>query len=203
LKEGDYRQVFYSEVMNALGYGKNGAGFRAIASAVPYVAVAAEPGNAAAAFLAAASFVDWNRDHVRPNNSPEARLEAAARLFAETDVMTLADADDISRNACKGMQRVLTAGGHVGRGRAAAIIANVVVPFAMARRRIDSVPDWLPPEDVCAPVRRVACRMFGGDHNPRTWYATNGLLIQGLIQIDREWCERLHPECIGCGTEAA
>lgn len=203
LRAEDDQQVFYSEVMNALGYGKNSDGFRAVASAVPYVAVAAEPGNAAAAFHAAASFVDWNRDRVRPNNSPVARLEAAAKLFTETEVMSLAEAKDMSQAACKQIMSVLIAGGHVGRGRAAAIIANVVVPFAMARGAIRDAPIWLPPEDVCEPVRRVAFRMFGGDHNPRTWYATNGLLIQGLIQIDREWCARLHPECIGCGTEAA
>jgi len=203
LKGGDHRQVFYSEVMTALGYGKNSAGFRAVASAVPYAAVAAEPENAEAAMLAAAAFVDWNRDHVRPNNAPESRLAAAARLFTETDVMTLADVEDVSQESCKRILSVLTSGRHVGYGRAAAILANVVVPFALARKRIRDVPAWLPPEDICEPVRKVAARMFGGDHNPRAWYATNGVFIQGLIQIDREWCARLHPECIGCGAEAA
>lgn len=203
LKAEDHRQVFYSEVMNALGYEKNSAGFRSIASAVPYSVVAAEPGNSTAAFLAAASFVEWHRDRVRPNNSPESRLAAAAKLFTETDVMSLAETKDISQRECKRMLSVLISGGHVGRGRAAAIIANVIVPFAMARGAVHEAPLWLPPEDVCEPVKRVAFRMFGGDHNPKSWYATNGLLIQGLIQIDREWCSRLHPECIGCGTEAA
>jgi len=203
LKTDERRQVFYSEVMNALGYGKNSEGFRAVASAVPYAAVAAEPGNAAAAFLAASAFVGWNRDRIRPNNAPEARLEAAAKLFTETDVMALAEADDMSRAGCRRMMGVLTAGGLVGRGRAAAILANVVVPFALATGRVRDAPEWLPPEDICLPVRRVAFRMFGSDHNPRAWYATNGLFIQGLIQIDREWCARLHPECVGCGAEAA
>jgi len=81
LRAEDYRQVFYSEVMNALGYGKNSAGFRTVAAAVPYAAVAAEPDNAAAAFLAAAAFVDWNRDHVRPSNSPELRLGGGAAFY--------------------------------------------------------------------------------------------------------------------------
>jgi len=202
LQEGEVRQVFYSEVMAALGYGRNAAGFRAVASAVPYDVLSAEPETAETAFLTAASFVDWNRQHVRPNNSPEARLMAAARLFTETDVMSLADADDVSEGVCRQMMSVLTTGRHVGRGRAAAIIANVVVPFALARQGIREVPGWLPPEDLCEPVRRVAVRMFGRDHNPRAWYATNGLFIQGLVQIDREWCARLHPDCIGCGAEA-
>jgi len=203
LKEEDLRQVFYSEVMNALGYGKNGAGFRLVASAVPYSALSAEPGNVAAAFRAVASFVDWNRDRVRPGNSPEARLDAAARLFTETDVMSLMEANDFSQASCRRMLSVLRTGRYVGRGRAAAVMANVVVPFSLARGLVRDAPPWLPPEDISEPVRRVAFRMFGGDHNPRTWYATNGMLIQGLIQIDRERCARLHPECTGCEAQAA
>jgi len=200
LRSDDRRQVFYAEVMNALGYSRNGVGFRAVAAAVPYAAVVAEPGNASAAFLAAATFVAWDRDRLRPNNAPEARLASAARLFTETDVIALADVEDLSRDSCMRMLAALTAGHFVGRGRAAAILANVVVPYAMACGRVRELPGWLPPEDVCADVRRVAGRMFGGDHNPRAWYATNGLYIQGLIQIDREWCARLHPACSGCGS---
>jgi len=203
LKTENPRQAFYSEVMGALGYGGNGAGFRAVATAVPYAVVAAEPDNVESAFLTAASFVNWNRGQVRPNNLPEVRLKAAARLFLETRVMALAAADNLSVRSCREMVTALTYGGLVGRGRAAAIVANVVVPFALACERVHDMPTWLPPEDVSVPVRRVACRMFGGDHNPRAWYATNGLYIQGLIQIDREWCTRLHPECVGCITEAA
>lgn len=201
LKTEDYRQVFYAEMMNALGYEKNSVGFRAVASAVPYDVMRSEPENASAAFLAAATFVEWNRDRIRPNNTPEARLRSAAMLFTETDALALSEADDVSREACRRMISILTQGHHVGRGRASAMLSNVIVPFALARGRVGDVPDWLPPEDICAPVRRVACRMFGGDHNPSVWYATNGIFIQGIIQIDREWCARLHPECIGCGME--
>jgi len=196
----DFRQAFYAEVMAALGYGRNSAGFRAVASAVPYAAVMAEPENAVAAFRSAATFVSWDRRHVRPNNAPNVRLAAAARLFVETDVMGLAEVEDVSRESCKRMLAVLTAGRIVGCGRAAAILANVVVPFALARRRIRDMPTWLPPEDICEPVRKVAVRMFGGDHNPRRWYAANDVLIQGLIQIDREWCARYHPDCLDCGV---
>jgi len=201
LKTEDYRQVFYAEMMNALGYAWNSMGFRAVAAAVPYSVMCREPENVSAAFLSAATFVEWNRHRVRPNNAPEVRLQSAARLFVETNALALSKADDVSREACGHMMEVLTEGRHVGRGRAAAMLANVIVPFALARGQVHDVPDWLPPEDVCAPVRRVAYRMFGGDHNPSAWYSTNGLFIQGLIQIDREWCARFHPACVGCEME--
>ena len=86
----------------------------------------------------------------------------------------------------------------MGRGRAAAILANVVVPFAMAEDRAPNCPDWLPPEDVSAPVRLTAFRLFGRDHNPAALYSSNGLLIQGLLQIHRDYCLQLHPDCRRC-----
>ena len=59
-------------------------------------------------------------------------------------------------------------------------------------------PAWLPPEDISQPVRLTAFRLFGRDHNPAAVYATNGLLIQGLLQIHRDLCLRLHPDCDDC-----
>jgi len=200
LKAGNPQQVFYSEVMGALGYGGNSEAFRTIAAAVPFAVLMAEPESACSALCTAATFVTWRDDRVRPGNLPMRRLKAAARLFAEANVMAMADVGNVSKCACKAILAGLTAEGCVGRGRAAAIIANVIVPYAMACGHISSVPDWLPPEDISTPVRRIASRMFGGDHNPRVLYAANGLMIQGLIQIDREWCMRLHPECASCAV---
>ena len=90
-------------------------------------------------------------------------------------------------------------GSLMGRGRAAAVIANVVVPFAMAEGHVREVPEWLPPEDVSRPVRLAAFRLFGRDHNPARCYASNGLLIQGLIQLHRDLCLVHHPDCARCG----
>ena len=86
----------------------------------------------------------------------------------------------------------------MGRGRAAAILANVVVPDAIAEERVAEPPAWLPPEDISQPVRLTAFRLFGRDHNLAAVYATNGLLIQGLLQIHRDLCLRLHPDCDDC-----
>ena len=110
----------------------------------------------------------------------------------------LADTSDFSRSGCRDMVMAMSRDGYMGKGRAAAVLANVIAPFALAEGRIGEVPDWLPPEDVSSPVRLTAFRLFGRDHNPSAHYANNGLLIQGLLQIHREFCLRLHPDCGRC-----
>ena len=192
------RQIFYEEVMGAFGYGRNSGSFRAVARAVPLAALDAEPEYAAGAMLAAAGFFEWDRSDLRPRNRPEQRLCAAAAIFTGTDMMELADADDFSRRSCRRMLGAMTKGGHLGRGRAAAVLANVVVPMALAEGRIGAPPDWLPPEDLSRPVLLAASRLFGRDHNPAALYSRNDVLVQGLIQIHREFCLALHPDCLGC-----
>ena len=100
------------------------------------------------------------------------------------------------------MIRVMTDGRRMGRGRAGAILANVVVPFALGSGRISGVPGWLPAEDLSAPVRLTAFRLFGRDHNPSAFYSANGLHIQGLIQIHRAFCLQVHPDCGACALVA-
>lgn len=194
----DAREVFYAEMMNALGYRCNSRGFRSVARTVPYAAVASEPEIAEGAFLGAAQFVDWCRGELRPNNAPEARLRAAARLFGTTPVMDLMEATDFSSAGCRAVVSLLTTDRLMGRGRAGAVLANIVVPFALATGGVTSVPGWLPPEDVSRPVRLTAFRMFGRDHNPSRAYASNGLKIQGLLQIHRDYCLQVHPDCSAC-----
>lgn len=195
-------QVFYEEVMNALGYRHNSRGFRQVAESVPYDRIAAEPENAEGALLAAGEFVDWFRCGIRPSNLPEVRLAAAARLFTETSAMDLSSVSSASPADLKAMVREMSHGGIMGRGRAAAVVANVVVPFALACGGIREVPGWLPPEDVSEPVRLTAFRMLGRDHNPPAWYSANGLKIQGLIQVHRDYCLQVHPDCRGCALAA-
>ena len=196
-------QVFYEEVMGALGYRRNSRGFREVAKAVPYAMVAAEPWNAESAMLSAARFVEWDRGLSRPGNSPELRLAGAARIFTETDVAGFADAASFSPGDLRGMVRELSFRGFMGRGRAAATIANVVVPFALAEGRLESAPEWLPPEDLSSPARLTAYRMLGRDHNPAAFYSGNGLRIQGLLQIYRDFCLQVHPDCGECALAAS
>ena len=191
------RQVFYEEVMTALGYSRNEEQFRHVAERVPLDALPEEPASAKTAMLTAGGFEEWCRTGARPGNAPEQRLAHAAEIFTETPTMGLADAGDFSRQACRAMVTAMCGNRFMGRGRAAAIVANVVVPFAIAEERAPC-PEWLPPEDISEPVRLTAFRLFGRDHNPAALYSGNGLLIQGLLQIHRDNCLQLHPDCASC-----
>lgn len=190
-------QLFYEEVMTALGYKGNSHHFRAIAKKVPYDRLIAEPENAVAALQSAGEFISWNRLAGRPSNHPFARLAAAAALFTETDILSALEVTDFTPKGCRALIRLLTQKKLMGRGRAAAILANVIVPFAIYEGRITEL-DWLPPEDISQPIRLMAFRLLGSDHNPAKMYARDGLRIQGLFQIDRMFCTAIHPECNAC-----
>ena len=197
------RQVFYEEVMAALGYSRNTSQFRHVAELVPIGDLPREVAAARSALLVAGGFEDWNRIGLRPWNQPERRLSDAAAVFTSTPTMDFADAADFTAAACRAMVSAMCGrrnegSGCMGRGRAAAILANVVLPCAIAEERVSEPPAWLPPEDISQPVRLTAFRLFGRDHNPAAFYARNGLRIQGLLQIHRDLCRRLHPDCGGC-----
>ena len=199
---GAERQVFYEEVMNALGYVRNSAPFRRVAERLPIDSLPTDVAAAKTAMLVAGGFEEWDRTNLRPHNSPERRLENAASVFALTPTMTLSEACNFDRGACRTMIRQMRGERFLGRGRAAAILANVIVPFALAEERVSEIPDWLPPEDLSEPVRLTALRLFGRDHNPAAFYSGNGLHIQGLLQIHRDYCLQVHPDCSRCGLDA-
>jgi len=191
-------QVFYEEVMNALGYKRNTAPFRRVAERLPIAELPTDVEAARTAMLVAGGFEEWDRTGMRPHNTPERRLESAAAIFSLTATMSLAKAVDFSVPSCRSMVRTMRGEGYMGSGRAAAILANVIVPFALAEERTSKIPDWLPPEDLSEPVRLTAFRLFGRDHNPVAFYAGNGLFIQGLLQIHRDCCLQVHPDCGDC-----
>jgi len=192
-------QVFYEEIMTALGYKKNARQFRHVAERVPVSCLPTEPAAARMALRVAGGFEEWDRSGCRPHNTPGRRLERAADVVTSTPIMRLADASDFSRDACRAMVVTICGERYMGRGRAGAILANVIAPFALAEGRTSQLPEWLPPEDVSEPVRLTASRLFGRDHNPTALYSTNGLLIQGLLQIHRDCCLAHYPDCGGCG----
>ena len=195
---GERRQVFYEEVMTALGYKRNQAQFRHVAERVPIRELPADVSVARTMLLTAGGFEEWDRTGYRPLNTPEQRLANAASVFTETPMMGMSEAADFSSSACRTMVKAMCGEGYMGKGRAAAVLANVILPFALAEERVSAIPDWMPPEDLSEPVRLTAFRMFGRDHNPAAFYATNGLLIQGLLQIHRDYCLQVHPDCTEC-----
>ena len=192
------RQVFYEEVMTALGYKRNQAQFRHVAERVPIRELSADISVARTMLLTAGGFEEWDRTGYRPRNTPERRLASAAAIFTETPTLEMSESADFASTACRMMVKAMCGEGYMGKGRAAAVLANVVLPFALAEERVSAIPDWLPPEDLSEPVRLTAFRMFGRDHNPAAFYATNGLHIQGLLQIHRDYCLQVHPDCTAC-----
>ena len=196
--QGKREQVFYEEVMTALGYKKNQAQFRHVAERVPIGELSGDVVLARTMLLTAGGFEEWDRTGYRPNNTPEERLAHAAEVFTLTPTLEMSGAADFSGAACRTMVKAMCGEGYMGKGRAAAVLANVILPFALAEERVSTIPDWLPPEDLSEPVRLTAFRMFGRDHNPAAFYATNGLLIQGLLQIHRDCCLQVHPDCTEC-----
>ena len=85
----------------------------------------------------------------------------------------------------------------LGAPRIAALAANVFVPFAIASGAAKEPPDWLPPEDISGKVRLAASRLLGRDHNAAL-YSSNGVCLQGFLQIVRDCCMRSHPGCASC-----
>lgn len=210
VRRGDHAQTFYEEMMAAFGYKHNVAPFRALAERIPWRDLpnakdAAEAVLACAAEMDIARRVPWRTANVRPVNSPSRRIGDAAALFAGALpelLLRLNSCDLATREGQKAAQKLLRTEGRVGADRAAAMLANVVTPFALAEGRLSRVPDWLCPEGVCAPMRLTAFRLLGRDHNPAL-YSGNGLLLQGLIQVHREFCLAVHPDCSTCALVPA
>ena len=178
LRVGDPEQVFYEEMFAAFGYAKNSVPFRVLAERLPLQdlpaseEMACEALNSVAA-LEVAETHPWCRANIRPANRPEVRMMDAAALFTG------------------GKPR------HLGSRFLAALMANVIVPYAIARGVVKDVPRWLPPECANGVTRLAAFRLFGRDHNPAL-YSGNGVLQQGLIQIHRDYCLAAHPDCVAC-----
>ncbi len=206
VRRPDRAQAFYAETLAALGYKQNAAPFRQLADQLPWRSLPDSPAAALASLscvaeMAVAPTAEWRRANVRPANSLERRLAAAAALFAGTCPSLLERFDECDLMARSGQQAacdILCAAGHLGRPRAAAILANVLVPFARAEGRIGRIPDELIPEETNSVVRLAAFRLLGRDHNPAL-YSGNGIYLQGLIQLHRDFCLSAHPDCASCG----
>lgn len=169
--------------------------------------------------------LEWHLHHSRPQNSPVRRIAAASALFSGLrdllcDVEHLALMpggawfEQVSKRIeshCEWPfwnQRLTFASSPVqdhpiallGETRLASIITNVIFPFVAAEEALphDAIL-YLPPEEVSAPMRLTALHLFGRDHNPAVFYADNGLLQQGLLQIYLDFCLDSGPDCENCG----
>jgi hypothetical protein len=258
---GDRHQLFYEEVMAALGYKHNQLPFRLLARLLPVASLGIPRETAYARLLGAARLlpqpetapdeegrafiralwdlwwrdatetlpdgVTWRLHNLRPLNSPVRRLAAAACLFSgmytvrhELDGLSSETGSSWHDRALACLadrcvwpfwnQRVAFSSmpdaketALLGASRAAAIITNVVLPFAAAEEALPrDTLEHLPPEDLSAPMRLTAFHLFGRDHNPAL-YAGDGLLLQGLLQIHLDFCLNAKPGCDACALCAA
>lgn len=193
----DRRQTFYEETMAAMGCKANAPQMREIAMRLRHESMSDNPHIALLSLMSVAGLVEWDRRGTRPANTPTRRLEAAAQLFAGRDPLNEIDRCDLStQGGIKQAMEILSAP-TLGARRGAVIMANVVIPFAIAEKQIKEVPAKLPPEDISSPMRIAAFRLLGRDHNPGL-YANNGVMLQGLIHIHRTFCLVAHPDCGRC-----
>lgn len=167
----------------------------------------------------------WRLGGQRPHNHPARRLAAAAVLFADAPLLAerlravptdpavwfASAATLLERDAALPFwgRRLSLAGPSgarvtalIGAARAAAIVANVFVPWAAAAGRdVNPLLAALPAEEDNAVIRETAYLLFGPDHNPALY--RQGIRQQGLMQIFHDHCLRRKPGCEQCGLAAA
>jgi hypothetical protein len=156
-----FEEALYRGLMTALGYRLNKAPFSELARLVPRAATrGASAGDLERRYGAAAAGLPWRTAGVRPANHPARRLAGWVRLVAATPgTLGGLDGDSI----------VERSGGLIGRDRAAAMVASILLP---ARN------DWagfvrLPPGPPDRPAREAALAL--------------GLDPAGLSTLPRRW----------------
>ena len=175
----------------------------------------------AAAFRAGASHAadaraGWTLAGVRPANHTRDRLAAAAAAFRTPDGLLRAlealprgDAKAWARAAEKTVADAVRGaealpppaakrGAPLGAERIRAILSSVVVPLLAA----DDPDAWrlldaLPGEAIGAPMKEMAFRLLGADHNPAL-YASRALLAQGLLELWDAYCAASPESCRTC-----
>ena len=153
LAAADCDQVLYQGLMRALGYSRNSHSFEELARRVPVAALrqtAQDAGPASPeealqrALTREARLITWRVSGVRPANSPQRRLTAAARLLArwlasgglaQGLLHAVAETDaTASRNGLEQHLMVSQDDGAalIGRGRAREMVVNILLPFSFA-----------------------------------------------------------------------
>ena len=82
----------------------------------------------------------------------------------------------------------------------AAIAANAILPYlaAIHPESASLLCRGIPSESISAPMRTMANRLFGRDHNPGALYSADGLRQQGLLQIFSDFCLNARGGCADC-----
>lgn len=122
-------QVFWREVLIALGYKENQAPFEELSRLAPLRSLRGlDAGGIEERLRAAAARLRWRLRGVRPGNRPDRRISGAARWLAAAG----ADAPQVSHFERVDATFDPDGTGQIGDARAAEIRANVVLPMAVA-----------------------------------------------------------------------
>ena len=155
----------------------------------------------------------WRFDGVRPGNLPPQRLKAAARLVAQWGTSGWVDwacqvlkDGPLEKGPLRLMADLQCASKTLGRGTAAVLVVNVVLPLLQAngeRRRppeTSAQADWpqeayrhCPQLPANAITHLMEARLRGGDARPPGGLACNARQHQGLIRLYKAFCAQ------GCG----
>lgn len=166
---------------------------------------------------------EWRFDALRPLNHPVRRLAAAAALFSDcrrfADALNAVDIHNpgYARDYCKVLTKFAVfpeiesvysfTGGClpkssalIGPACAAVITTNAIVPYVAAVTGLPASEIFtsVKPEMTSAPMRAMANRLFGRDHNPVALYEKDGILQQGLLQIFNDFCLNSRSGCADC-----
>ncbi len=165
----------------------------------------------------------WRLDGVRPTNHPHRRLMAAAYLALEEPSLPqwlkrtalshpdqwmsrwieraarITDPYWSHRLALAGQART-RATALLGPERAAAMLANILIPYLAATGCAPAVVaralDHLPQEPINSVIKQTAHYLFGRDHSPSLY--ASALARQGLIQIFHDFCLNDRSRCATC-----
>lgn len=171
---------------------------------------------------------EWRLAGVRPANHPARRLMGAALLFCDQrpagrqwedlarrhpadwverwirHVTSLQDPYLCVRASLTGQPQAKTLA-LIGDNRAAAILANVLIPYLAAIDGMQGIVsrtlESLPHEADNAIVRQTAFYLFGRDHSPELRRPT--LARQGLMQIFQDFCVNDRSRCANCAFPGA
>jgi hypothetical protein len=132
-------EALHREFMAALGYSANKSQFEQLATLVPSASVSGKSADEIEGLLLErGASILWRRREIRPSNTPERRIHAAALVLARcpqglTPVLTRAAREGLPRGV-GALVRFLTECS-IGPERAGAIAFNVVLPFLIVRAK--------------------------------------------------------------------
>jgi hypothetical protein len=166
----------------------------------------------------------WRLAGLRPPNRPERRLMAAACLFTQpqsfreqVEALRPGQSDFWDRGLALlenhpappsywnrhwsiGGPRTAVPVALLGRRRAAALLANVLLPFLAASGRPEALDldllRRLPAEEDNSLIRQTAHDLFGPDHTPALY--RSGLKQQGLLHVFHAYCLGDKSGCRNC-----